>query len=143
MTQESYDEAVHRGRKAMRKQNFPEAIDAFRAVVTLQPDNPDAHNFLATACYMGREYEEAARHFNRIAQLKPRDAKAFVNLGALYNQTQEYSKAGEILRKAIQRDGKSAEAYYNILIRVHYSCTECIFNWTIILFMLFQGSLNC
>ena len=114
MTQESYDEAVHRGRKAMRKQNFPEAIDAFRAVGTLQPDNPDAHNFLATACYMGREYEEAARHFNRIAQLKPRDAKAFVNLGALYNQTQEYSKAGEILRKAIQRDGKSAEAYYNL-----------------------------
>jgi tetratricopeptide (TPR) repeat protein len=114
MSQESFDEAVHRGRKAMRKQKFSEAIDAFRMAVTLEPDNPEAHNSLATACYMGKEFEEAARHFNRVTQLKPRDAKAFVNLGALYNQIQEHQKAGDILRKAIHRDGKSAEAYYNL-----------------------------
>lgn len=114
MSQESYDEAASRGRKAMRKQKFPDAIEAFRMAVTLEPDNSEAHNSLATACYMGKEFEEAARHFNRVTQLKPRDAKAFVNLGALYNQIQEHQKAGDILRKAIQRDGKSAEAYYNL-----------------------------
>lgn len=114
MSQESYDEAASRGRKALRKQNFADAIDGFRMAVTLEPDNPDAHNSLATACYMGKEFEEAARHFNRVTQLKPREVKAFVNLGALYNQTEDYKKAGDILRKAIQRDGKSAEAYYNL-----------------------------
>lgn len=114
MSQESFDDAASRGRKAMRKQNFPDAIEAFRMAVTLQPDNSDAHNSLATACYMGKEFEEAARHFNRVTQLKPRDAKAFINLGALYNQTGDHKQAGETLRKAIQRDGKSAEAYYNL-----------------------------
>lgn len=114
MAQESFDELIHRGRKAMRKKKFTVAIEAFRMAVTLEPDNPDGHNSLATACYMGREFEEAARHFNRVTQLKPRDANAFINLGALYNQTQDYQKAGDTLRKAIQRDGKSAEAYYNL-----------------------------
>lgn len=114
MAQESFDEITQRGRKAMRNQDYTEAIDAFRMAVTQEPDNPDAHNFLATACFLAREFEEAARHFNRVTQLKPRDAKAFVNLGALYNQIEDYQKAGDTLRKAIQRDGKSAEAYYNL-----------------------------
>lgn len=114
MAQESYDQVTHRGRKAMRKQDYDDAIDAFRIAVTLEPDNPDAHNSLATACYLSKEFEEATRHFNRVTQLKPRDAKAFVNLGALYNQIEDYRKAGDTLRKAIQRDGKSAEAYYNL-----------------------------
>ncbi len=114
MAQESFDEVTHRGRKAMRKQNYENAIEAFRIAVTLEPDNPDAHNSLATACYLAKEFEEATRHFNRVTQLKPRDAKAFVNLGALYNHIEDYQKAGDTLRKAIQRDGKSAEAYYNL-----------------------------
>ena len=114
MAQESFDQVSHRGRKAMRKQDYEDAIDAFRVAVALEPDNPEAHNLLATACYLAKEYEEATRHFNRVTQLKPRDAKAFVNLGALYNQVEDYRKAGDTLRKAIQRDGKSPEAYYNL-----------------------------
>ena len=73
MSQESYDEAASRGRKLMRKQNFPDAIEAFRMAVTLEPDNPEAHNSLATACYMGNEFEEAARLRDEIKRLEAVD----------------------------------------------------------------------
>lgn len=102
------------GRRAIRKGKFTDAIDLFRQVISIDPDDAVAHEGLATACFLGKEYEEAITHFNRVTQLKPRDARAFVNLGALYNMLERHKEAADSLRKSIQRDGKSPEAYYNL-----------------------------
>jgi tetratricopeptide (TPR) repeat protein len=102
------------GRRAIRKGKFTDAIDLFRQAVELDPDDVDAHEGLATACYLGKEHDEAITHFNRITQLKPRDARAFINLGALYNLVERHKEAADSLRKGIQRNGKSPEAYYNL-----------------------------
>jgi Flp pilus assembly protein TadD len=102
------------GRKAIRKGKFTDAIDLFRQAVEVDPDNVEAHEGLATACYLGKENDEAITHFNRLTQLKPRDARAYINLGALYNLLKRHKEAADVLRKGIQRDGKSPEAYYNL-----------------------------
>jgi Flp pilus assembly protein TadD len=102
------------GRRAIRKSKFTDAIDLFRQAIELDPDEANAHEGLATACFLGQEYDEAITHFNRVTQLKPRDARAFINLGALYNMLERHKEAADVLRKGIQRDGKSPEAYYNL-----------------------------
>ncbi len=102
------------GRKAVRKGDYVTAQDLFHQVVDDDPDNPDAHEGLATAMYLAGAIEEAIPHFDRVTKLKPRDAKGYINLGALFNQLERYKEAADTLRKAIQRDGKSAEAYYNL-----------------------------
>lgn len=102
------------GRKAIRKNKITDAIDLFRQAVEIDPDHVEAHEGLATACYLGKEHTEAVTHFIRVTQLKPREARAFINLGALYNLLERHKEAADTLRKGIQRDGKSPEAYYNL-----------------------------
>ena len=109
-----YEALVKKARKAFRKEKLLEAIDLYEEALEVNPDDPDVHEGLATACYMAQDHPGAIKHFTRLAQLKPRDSTPWVNLGAIHNLRKEYTQAVDALRKGIQRDGKNAEAYYNL-----------------------------
>ena len=114
MSTEGYAEIYTKARTALRSGQLLQAIDLFEEAIEQNPDEADAHDGLATACYLAKDFPGAIRHFTRVTQLKPREARAYVNLGALYNVQEEYAKAADSLRKGIQRDGRNAEAYYNL-----------------------------
>lgn len=109
-----FDTLIKKARKAFKNKELLEAIDLFEEALEIQPDDIEAHESLATACYLAQDHPGAIEHYTRLTQLKPRDSTAWVNLGAIHNLRQEYQKAVNVLRKGIQRDAKNAEAYYNL-----------------------------
>ncbi len=109
-----YADLCDQAKRALRHKDVLEAVDLYEEAVELNPDGVEAHDGLATACYLAQEYAGAVEHFNRVTQLKPREARAYVNLGAIYNLQGEHRKAVDALRKAVQRDSKNAEAFYNL-----------------------------
>ncbi|MHC4879070.1 MAG: tetratricopeptide repeat protein [Planctomycetota bacterium] len=109
-----YADLCDQAKRALRHKDVLEAVDLYEEAVELNPDGVEAHEGLATACYLAQEYAGAIEHFVRVTLLKPRDARAYVNLGAIYNLQGEYRKAVDSLRKAVQRDSKNAEAFYNL-----------------------------
>jgi tetratricopeptide (TPR) repeat protein len=114
MESAEFDALIKKARKAFKKKDLLEAIDLFEEALEIEPDDIDAHEALATACYLAQDHAGAIEHFTRVTQLKPRDSKSWVNLGAIRNLRQEYQEAIKALRNGIQRDGKNAEAYYNL-----------------------------
>jgi tetratricopeptide (TPR) repeat protein len=114
MESADFDALIKKARKAFKNKDLIESIDLFEEALEIEPDDIDAHEALATACYLAQDHPGAIQHFTRLTQLKPRDSTAWVNLGAIYNLRQEYQQAIKALRNGIQRDGKNAEAYYNL-----------------------------
>ena len=114
MESADFDALIKKARKAFKNKDLLEAIDLFEEALEIEPDDIDAHEALATACYLAQDHAGAIRLFTRLTQLKPRDSTAWVNLGAIRNLRQEYQEAIKALRNGIQRDGKNAEAYCNL-----------------------------
>jgi tetratricopeptide (TPR) repeat protein len=114
MESAEFDALIKKARKAFKKKDLLEAIDLFEEALEIEPDDIDAHEALATACYLAQDHAGAIEHFTRLTQLRPRDSTSWVNLGAIRNLRQEYQEAIKALRNGIQRDGKNAEAYYNL-----------------------------
>ena len=114
MESADFDTVIKKARKAFKRKDLLQAIDLFEEALEIEPDDIDAHEALATACYLVQDHAGAIEHFTRLTQLKPRDSTAWVNLGAIRNLRQEYQEAIKSLRNGIQRDGKNAEAYYNL-----------------------------
>jgi tetratricopeptide (TPR) repeat protein len=102
------------GRQLFRQGKHAEAIRVFEQALTIDPDQFEIHDAIATAHFVLKQYDQAIEHFTRMTQLKPMNAKAYINLGAVYNRKEEFQKAADILKKAISRDGKAVEAYYNL-----------------------------
>lgn len=102
------------GRQLFRQGKHAESIPLFDRVLQADPDRADAHDAIATAYFVVKQYDKAVEHFTRVTQLQPKDAKAYINLGAVFNRMEQFQKAADILKKAMTRDGKAVEAYYNL-----------------------------
>lgn len=102
------------GRQLFRQGKHAEAIQMFEQALQADPDRADAHDAIATAYFVAKQFDKAVEHFTRVTQLKPMDAKAYINLGAVFNRMEQFQKAADILKKAMSRDGKAVEAYYNL-----------------------------
>jgi tetratricopeptide (TPR) repeat protein len=126
---------LNKGVQAYRNAKYQEAIDNFKTAIALDPTNPNARLYLATA-YMtqwipGAESpenqqlaDEAKREFMVVLQGDPNDKVALASLASLaYNQSgtlqgdakdKKLDEAAEWNRKLIQADPKYKEAYYSL-----------------------------
>jgi tetratricopeptide (TPR) repeat protein len=102
------------GRKCFREGKYQQAIAIFEKALTLDVDQVEVHDGLATSYFVMKQYDQAVAHFTRASQLRPMDPKPLINLGAVLNRQGEYQKAADVLKKALTRDGKAVEAYYNL-----------------------------
>lgn len=128
-------DSLNKGVQAYKGAKYAEAIDKFKTAIALDPTNPNARLYLATA-YMtqwipGAESpenkqlaEEAKREFLEVLRRDPNDRVALASLASLaYNQsgslqgdakTAMLDEAREWNMKLIQADPKNKEAYYSI-----------------------------
>jgi tetratricopeptide (TPR) repeat protein len=126
---------LNKGVQAYRNAKYQEAIDNFKTAIALDPTNPNARLYLATA-YMtqwipGAESpenkqlaDEAKKEFLVVLQGDPNDKVALASLASLaYNQSgtlqgeakdKKLDEAAEWNRKLIQADPKYKEAYYSL-----------------------------
>lgn len=110
----SFEDLRQSGREHLKAGRLHEAVSAFEKARLINDLDPDLHDGLATAHYMLKSYETAAKHFERVTRLDPRRGSAWVNLGAVYNRMGNHQKAAEVLRRAVQIEKKSGIAFYNL-----------------------------
>ena len=70
------------------------------ATVRASPDEPKAHNTLATVYVSHREYTKAISELKTAIQMKPTYVPAYYNLGLVYEMTGDRAQALQYYRKA-------------------------------------------
>jgi tetratricopeptide (TPR) repeat protein len=74
---------------------FPEAIDAYRKSIELNPDLPEIHNNLGLVYAAVNRIEDAVAEFSQAVKLRPDYAEAHFNLGVAYLQLGKKGEAEE------------------------------------------------
>lgn len=85
------------GLEAIRAKEWSVAIDHMKAVVRNEPDNADAHNWLAFAYRNSRELKLAFEHYGIALRLNPSHRGAHEYIGEAYLAAGNKSKAREHL----------------------------------------------
>ena len=82
--------------------------------VRTSPDDPLAHNFLATKYLQARRVDEAVAELHEALRLKPADAEAHSNLAAAYQVQGRLPDALREARRAVQLKPDDARVHFNL-----------------------------
>jgi protein O-GlcNAc transferase len=94
--------------------DLQQAEGAYRQVLALQPEQPDALYFLGILCYQTGRLEEAAAHLAKAAQLRPDQAAFQSNLGAVYQALGKLEAAIECYSRAVALQPDYLQALFNL-----------------------------
>jgi tetratricopeptide (TPR) repeat protein len=86
-TPEKHKEAtakLHKGIEEARKGQFLKAVNLFREVLAVIPENLDARRNMARAYLELNSIEKAKKSFQEVLQLDPTDQSAAISLGNIY-----------------------------------------------------------
>jgi Tfp pilus assembly protein PilF len=86
------------------------AAEAYRAVLALDPENPDAHLELGILHERRGEPEEAEEHFVEALKSDPGDPRALYSYASLYYTADDLETAEEILERAVAADADYSPA---------------------------------
>ncbi len=113
-----------RGLEHDEKDEYDQAIQAYREVIRLKPD--DAKPWYAFAWYkLGiayhrlEQYDQAIQAYREVIRLQPDYVKPWYNLGVAYGDLQQYDQAIQAYREAIRLQPDYAEAWNNLGIAYH------------------------
>ena len=90
-----------------------DAAEAYRAVLSAEPDNADAKKGLAQALLMAGEKDEAAKVYSQILKNDPQDPEALIREADLQRQSGKYEDALATLKKAEALTSDNIELQYN------------------------------
>jgi tetratricopeptide (TPR) repeat protein len=97
----------------VRRKQFPEAIEYYREVVHLRPNDSEAHRDLGKALLQGGAVEEGIVQLSEALRLRPRDSDAAFNLGNALLEKGDLDHAIDLFRKAIAANPNHFAAHYN------------------------------
>jgi tetratricopeptide (TPR) repeat protein len=100
--------------KLAEDRKYPEAIDAYKLAIRLDPNYAPAFGGLGDAYYNSGNSEQALAAYKEQARLAPNDAEAQFDLGYFYNAMGRHGEAFAPLVKATALDPTFAEAFYGI-----------------------------
>ena len=93
------------GKQLMKEQRTAEAMILFLEYWVLEPDSPDAHNYLSMGYLRGREFAKAEMHLKRLIELRPDDGIAYTNLAKVYLALRNVAAARDIITRGLQAEG--------------------------------------
>jgi len=96
-----------------------DAIESFKQVIEIDPDNAVVHYGLGLAYYESGKYKEAIESYKEAIGADPDNvlqfsSRAHVSLGAAYIGLGKYQEAVESLKQAIRIDPDHVKAHYNL-----------------------------
>ena len=93
---------------------YPEAIEAYKLAIRLDPNYSPAFGGLGDAYLNSGNSQEAEKAYKEQVRLTPNDAQAQFDLGYFYNAMGRHGEAFAPLVKATSLDPNFAEAFYGI-----------------------------
>jgi len=100
------------GIERFRRGDYEGAIEAFKQVTELDPDNVQAFVSVGSAYMRMERLTEAANAFRRAQSLDPNDATAHVGLAQVHKLNGQPDAALEELARALELDPSNADAHY-------------------------------
>ena len=90
------------------------AMNNFRRVLELTPDDPAANYNLGICYYTLKQYERSVPALRNAIRSKPDFVDAYVYLGNSLDYLDHYAEAVAAYKKAIEYDPRNAEAYSDL-----------------------------
>jgi Tfp pilus assembly protein PilF len=103
-----------RGREALSKKSYPEAVEHLQKAIGSYPAFYEAHILLGTTFVDQREWQKAEGAFQTALDLKASSATAMVSLGEIYWRQRRYEEAEKILLAGLELDDKSWRGYFTL-----------------------------
>src|SRR5712692_7901725 len=100
--------------KMAADKKWPEAIDAYKLAIRLDPNYAPAYGGLGDAYLNSGNSEQALVAYKEQVRLAPNDAQAQYDLGYFYNFIVRHGEAFAPLERATSLDPTFAEAFYGI-----------------------------
>ncbi len=113
-TENAVDADFAAGKKAIDAKDWNAAIAAFSKVVTRNPTNADAHNFLGYAYRWTGKMDESFSHYNSALKLEPNHKGAHEYIGVAFLKIDKPARAKEHLAKLEIICGKKCEEYLDL-----------------------------
>ena len=107
-------EQLQQGELALDSGQIDLAIELFRRVVQLAPDNVEAHGNLGIALKAAGRIDEAIAIYRQAIRLSPVRVELHYNLGVALQARQDHEQAAESYRQAIQLKPDLAPALNNL-----------------------------
>ena len=96
-----------------RNKSFDAAIDAYKKVLTINPNEAAIYNQMGNIYGAEKKMPEATEALTKAAQLDPQmAAKAYYNMGANLVNSGNANDAADFFKKAIDADPNYADAHY-------------------------------
>ena len=111
--------ALNVGTELQAAGRLDEAVEQYRRVLALTPDDALAHSNLGTALAAQDRLDEAVGHYEQALALVPGDADAHSNLGNALLSLGRTAEGAASLRRALDLDPASAEAHAALGIALH------------------------
>src|SRR5215510_1286355 len=105
---------VEEADKLAADRKYPEAIDAYKLAIRLDPNYAPAYGGLGDAYFNSGNSEQALSAYKEQVRLAPNDADAQYDLGFFYNAMGRHGEAFAPLVRATGLDPNFAEAFYGL-----------------------------
>jgi len=94
--------ALAEGKQAFTKQDFPKAIEAFKKVLTDDPNNPEAHTYMGYILIQAGHGDGALMAFDKALSQAPNFPMALWGKGmVLYQDKKDYAGARQVLEQLL------------------------------------------
>ena len=92
----------------------PQAIESYRHVLSLAPDDEDALRGLGNLYYDQRQYAPATEHYERYLKLKPDDLNVRTDLATAYLYQRQVDRAIDLYGKVLGTNPDFIQAHFNL-----------------------------
>lgn len=104
---------MRRGDQAFNDEHYEDAINAYTAAISLNPDSAIAYSNRGSTYNRITQYEKAIEDCSKAIELDPNYSRAFNNRGFAYRHLKQYEKAIRDYNKAIDLNPNYAIAFSN------------------------------
>lgn len=107
LSKDALDELLKEGKKLLEEENWDRAEKTFIEIISNDPRNTNAYEFLGRLYMKKRDLKSAKQTFLFLKKLNPKDASVLVNLGEVEEQAGDMEKAYEWYKSAIEISPKN------------------------------------